>query len=328
MNKVKWAIWGTGHICSEFAEAMEHVPNGELCCVLSRTQEKAEAFAEKYGIPKAYADADEMLAESGADIVYIGTPNRAHYKNMQLCIKYKKHMLCEKPMVINSTEMTEILDEAQKANVFLMEGMWTLFFPTILKVKEWIHSGKIGKVLRTNMNFSINATPGGWRLGSDMAGGAIMDLGIYCLTISDIAFGMEPAEVKSTAMVQNGVDIANSVILKYSEDQIATFTCAQDCLSDNKALIQGEKGFIEIRRKFWCPSVVELFVNEEMPGVATSVEVFEDPYVSTGFQYEAAHVGELVLNGAKASPVMPHNKSIQLIRLMDELRESWGIDID
>lgn len=328
MGTVKWAIWGTGHICNEFAQGVLQTGNGELCCVLSRTQERAEEFAKKYGIAKAYSNADEMLADGGADIVYIGTPNRAHYENIMSCIKHKKNVLCEKPIVINMRELEEITAAAKAADVFLMEGMWTLFFPVIKKVKSWIAEGRIGKPLRASINFSINSNLEGWRLGAEQAGGALLDLGIYCLTITDLALGLEPLETKSTAFVKNGVDFANSVIMKYSDDQIATFSCALDCLSDNKAIIQGETGYIEIRRKFWCPSSAELFKNEPTPSVSSSVEVFEDAYGSTGFQYEAEHVAELILAGKKESDVVTHKKSRQLTDIMEKLRREWGMNVD
>lgn len=328
MGKIKWAIWGTGHICNEFAQGVQQVDNGELCCVLSRTQEKADEFAAKYGIAKAYCDADKMLAEGGADVVYIGTPNRAHYENIMTCIKHKKHVLCEKPIVINMREMEEVLAAAKAADVFLMEGMWTLFFPVIKKVKSWIEAGCIGRPLRATMNFSINSNLDGWRLGAEQAGGALLDLGIYCLTIVDLALGLSPLQTKSMAFVKNGVDYANSVMMKYSDDQIATFTSALDCLSDNKAIIQGETGYIEIRRKFWCPSGAELFKNEPTPSVSSSVEVFEDAYGSTGFQYEAAHVADMLLAGKKESDVVTHQKSRQLTDIMEKLRKEWGMDVE
>jgi len=327
MKKINWAIWGTGNICNKYAQAVSITNSGRLASVCSRTLEKAESFAKKYDIPKYYDDPAQMLADDEIDAVYLGSPNGAHLENVLACAAAGKNILCEKPAAVNEQEFNKMADAVKKAGVFFMEGIWTHFFPAILKARDWLASGEIGRPLRSYSNHSFLFDTGNWRTGRKEKGGAMLDLGIYCLTLVSFVFGLEPSAIKSVSNVRDGVDIADTVILQFDDDQIATFTCGFDIMGDHTAYIQGEDGAIIIYNDFGRPSKAELFKYDKTTlKIYNSAEVFEMPYESTGFQYEADHVAECILAGKKESDVIPVSKSLQLIKIIDGCMKEWGVN--
>jgi len=325
MKTIKWGIIGTGYICGQFTQSFPFANDAIPIAVLSRDAERADEFAKKHLIPKTYTDINEFLSDDEIDVVYVGTPNLEHAEYTIACLEAGKHVLCEKPMANDEATLRTMLDAAAKADRFLMEGIWSHFFPATLKVREWIDTGKIGKPLQSYVDFSVKASGENWRMDAERGGSALLDVGIYCLTVTSYAFGLKPIEVKSFSYSEKGVDVLSSVIMKYSEDQIATFTCGFKSISNYKAIIQGEEACIELSNH-WGPTKAELFLNDVRSGrVTNSIEVLEDRYPSTGFQYEIEHVGECLRKGLKESPVIPHEKSVDLIKIMESLRKEWGL---
>ncbi len=328
MRKTNWGIWGTGYIAGRVAQAMGYTQSCNLHSVLSRFQQKADEFAQKYGVPYAYGDIDEMLSDEALDAVYIGTPNASHIDHAIECLKRGKHVLCDKPMVTNSGDMDKLLDAAKSSGKFLMEGMWTHFIPVVQSVKDWIAGGLIGRPLRCNVNFSIVSPQDGWRWKDGVDGGALLDLGVYCLTMASIAFGLDPAAIESTAYIKDGTDIANSTILKYRNDQIAAFSCALDCESDHKAIIAGDKGYIVVKNPFYAPKDALLYNYVESNAISPEsnskfIENANQSYPSTGFQFELDHVSACIREGRKESPVIPLGWSRQMMKLMEKIRSKW-----
>lgn len=327
MKKVKWGILSTGNIANQFAQGLELTDNGEAVAVCSRSLKNAKAFSEKYNIEKYYGEESEFFADSEIEAVYIGTPNAAHCKNVLDALSAGKNVLCEKPLASNCAETEKMIAAAKSADKFLMEGIWTHFFPAVKKMRGWIENGKIGKPLRLNADFSIRAQ--GWRLGSEQRGGAMMDLGIYCLTMTSFAFGLNSTRCLSAANVVKGVDIAESVIMEFEPGQLSSFSCALDSISPYALTVQGSEGYIEIGPKFWCPykTVLHRYIKGDVMETEIAEE-FNEPYASTGFQYEAQYVSECILNGAKESDVIPFEKTLRLARIMEDFRREWGVEVD
>lgn len=327
MKKIKWGILSTGNIANQFAQGLELIDNGYAYAVCSRSLKNAKEFADKYNIEKFYDSEDEFLADSEIDAVYIGTPNAAHCQNVLSALAAGKNVLCEKPLASNFAETKKMIDAAKAADKFLMEGIWTHFFPAVIKMRSWIDEGEIGKPLRLNANFSICAQ--GWRLGAEQRGGAMMDLGIYCLAMTSFAFGLNPTQCLSAAEVKNGVDIAESVIMKFDADQLSAFSCALDSISPYSLTIQGEDGYIEIGPKFWCPYKTTLYQNIKGEVMETNqVDELNTPYAASGFQYEAQYVSQCLLDGIKESAAIPFEKTLRLARLMEDFRREWGVEVN
>lgn len=327
MKKIKWGILSTGNIANQFIQGLQLTDNGEAVAVCSRSLKNAKAFAEKYNIEKYYGNESEFFADSEIESVYIGTPNATHCNNVLDALSAGKNVLCEKPLASNVAETEKMINAAKAADKFLMEGIWTHFFPAVKKMREWIDGGKIGNLLRLNTNFSIQAQ--GWRLGAEQRGGAMMDLGIYCLTMTSFAFGLNPIQCLSTADVVKGVDIAESVIMKFSNNRISSFSCALDSISPHSLTVQGEKGYIEIGDKFWCPYKTVLHTNfKDNPTETEIAEEFNEPYAATGFQYEAQYVNNCIAEGLKESDAIPFEKTLRLARIMEDFRREWGVEVD
>lgn len=326
MEKVKWGIIGTGNICRQFAQGLALIDNGELHSVLSREEARAERFADQYGAKKRFTDIRAFLADDELDVIYIGTPNATHCGYALKCLAAEKNVLCEKPMASNVKETEQMIAAAKESGKFLMEAIWTHFFPCIKMMRAWIADGRIGRPLRMNVNFSIVSS--GWRLSAADMGGAMMDLGVYCLTMASFAFGLEPAILTSIADVENGVDIAESVVMQYEPDQLVAFSCSLDSMGSYALTIQGEKGYIMVGPEFWHPK--EVVLGRYVKGSATDSdieEVFTNPYESTGFQYEAEYVSDCILKGLSQSNVIPFSKTLQLAEIMERCRTEWGMKV-
>lgn len=327
MQKIRWAIWATGEIAEKFCKALRANPQDhEILCVLSRSQQKAEAFAKTFSIPFAYSDPQAMLGHAQVDIVYIATPNASHCDCALAALAAGKHVLCEKPLAANYSQTQRMISLAQEKRLFLMEAVWTHFFPAILKVRQWIEQGRIGRVLRVNASFGIRCNPDNWRMTSaEDSGSALQDLGIYCLTIASFGLGLCPEEIKSYALVEHGVDQMFTAMLKYSADQYAVIQGGFYAKEENRATIVGEKGFIVIDPYHLCPRGASLYdgTGSSDPLDVRCAESFYQDYAH-GMAFEAAHVAQCLRQGKLQSDVIPHEKTLQYAKIMDSLRAEWG----
>ncbi len=326
MTEVKWGIVGTGSISGQFAEGLRHVKGAQLAAVASRSPESARAFAQKYGALKSYGSYEEMARDSGLDIVYIGTPHTQHFGNAMLFLEAGFAVLCEKPLGVNAAQSEKMADKAREKNVFFMEGMWTRFFPAFKKAMEWVRSGRIGEPKMVSASFgydgSLNRMK--WRFRHDMAGGSLLDVGIYPLALAFAVFGTEPLNVTSAACLQDGIDEYNTFTLEYADGRIAVGADAIGLNMNNTVFIGGTKGSVRLGEGWWHPGRAELALNGDT-GKPQTCEVFDEPYPATGFQYEAAAVQGYVLEGRKEAPEMPLDETVKIAAMMDRLRGQWGL---
>ena len=328
MNNVKWGIVGTGNISSQFAQGLQHVSGAQIAAVASRSSNSAKAFAEKFEIPKSYGSYEEMAGDAELDIIYIGTPHPQHFDNVMLYLDAGFAVLCEKPLAVNATQTSKLIDKAREKDVFFMEGMWTRFFPAFKKAMEWVRTGRIGQPRLMNAMFgyddSANRTQ--WRFSQDMAGGALLDVGIYPLAFAFAVFGPDPVKITSSAYINKGIDEYNTFTLEYSDGRIAVLSDAIGLKMNNSVFIGGIDGAVLMGEGWWHPDRAELAPKgEESMGITADREVFEQPYPATGFQYEAQAVQEYFLKGLKEAPEMPLDETLKIVQTMDELRRQWGV---
>ncbi len=332
MSKARWGIVSTGYIANRFADSLKHVEGAVIEAVASRSEDKARAFAEKYGIKKYYSSYEELSNNPDIDIVYIGTPNNFHLKDAFMFMEKGKNILCEKPLGVNEKQVRAMINKAEQTGVFFMEGMWTRFFPAIKKTLEWIKSGAIGQPRTFFANFGIDASSAGvWKLRRDMAGGAMMDVGIYPLALAFAAFGTDYSKIYSSARIENGVDVINTVTLEYPDGKIAVIASALAGMMENKVFISGTEGGIKIGEscEWWrADKAVLMKKGDDMFSFNGEIEVFEELYPSIGFQYEAKAVQDYVGKGAKQAVEMPWSDSIKIISTIDKLRAEWGVVFD
>ena len=320
-QKIKWGILGTGWIAGKFTQDLVHARNGECLAVGSRTLDSAKKFADQHDIPRAYGSYEELANDPEVDAIYVATPHPFHKDSVMTCLRAGKAVLCEKPFTVNSSELEELVSYAKEHKLFLMEGMWTRFLPPIMKVKEWLKDGRIGDVqlVKGEFGFRIGWEPEGRLLNPDLGGGALLDVGIYPVSFASMIFGAQPESVLSTAHIgETGVDEQFSILLSYGSGRTASLNGGIRLELNNEAYIHGTEGMIHVP-SFFNAQTVSLHVGGE------EVERFTDERVCDGFAFEAEEVGRCLIEGLTESPLMTLDESLDIMRILDQVRGQWGL---
>lgn len=298
----------------------------QIVAVAARRLDDAQSFAQTHNIPHAYGSYEELSRDPNVDVVYIGVIHPYHLKTCLLFANAKKHILCEKPLAMNTKEVQEILAAAKRNNVFLMEAVWTRFFPVSVEIRRLLAQGEVGdvKVVRAEFGEPLSTVPR--VVQKELGGGALLDIGIYCLQFINMVYnGEKPESIQAAGFLfETGVDQTVGVTLKYSQNRMAVFTCSNVVRLESDAIIGGTKGFMKIPAHMWCPT--SLIVN----GKETEFPVPE-PHIpinfllSTGMRYEAEEVRQCLLKGLKESAIMSHADSLLLVEMEDEIRRQMGV---
>lgn len=329
MKTINWAILGCGNIANCYATALTKTPGATLYAAASRTLPKAQEFSQKYGFKKAYGSYEECLADPEVDAVYIATPHPMHKDLAIAALNAKKAVLCEKPTCLHKPELEEVLAAAKANDCFFMEAMWTRFQPAFTTAMKYIADGKIGELLNLYADICCKNDyyPGSRYYEVELGGGAAWDLGIYMLTAalsgmsaaSGTAFGdIEPEKFYTILRKAfTGVDAFETVIMSY-KNMIATLTAGVDTGSGEvtrAAKYIGTKGSI-VLDGFWYGQSVKLYDTD-----GNLISEDKLPFAVNGYEYEAAHVTELIGKGEKSSPIHTWNDSLRLAALMDRILE-------
>ena len=321
-KKIRWGILSTGHISGRFAEALNQLPDAELYAVASRNAGPAKKFAEKYGVLKAYGSYSDMVEDPELDVVYIGTPHSLHLENSVMCMRAGKAVLCEKALAINAREAEEMIRVAREENVFLMEAMITRHVPLIKKILQWIKSGKIGEVrmVRASRCARGEFRPDQRHLNPQLGGGSLLDVGVYVISFASMIFQKAPEKVVGFGHIgEIGSDEQGAAILKYDQGEIADLSFALRTKAVNDAYIFGTEGYIKIDEVFAVPTKATLVLNDQVS------EVIEEPVQVGGLVHEAEEVMRCLKEGLKESPFMSLEESLQIMRIMDQIRAPWEL---
>ena len=320
-TKIRWGILSTGNIAHKFTEDLVTMDDAEVVAVGSRTQESAQAFARKFNIPRAYGSYEELANDSDVDIVYIGTPHAMHAANVRLCLNAGKHVLNEKAFTINAQEAQEIIELAREKKRFLMEAVWMRFFPLMHRLRDWMREGKLGQIQYMQAEFGLNFefNPQGRLFNPAVGGGALLDLGIYPISLSSMLFGT-PQEIQTmVVMGETGVDYKNTSLFHFESGVMASL---QSCLVANltqSAHIVGDKGHVVVHKQFWNPDKMTLHLDGQDP------VTFEEIRWGNGYTYEAREVMDCIRAGKIESDIMPLDESLSIMQTMDSLRAKWGL---
>ncbi|PCH70350.1 MAG: dehydrogenase [Bacteroidales bacterium] len=317
---ISWGILGAGKIAKKFAEDFKVVDNGKITAVASRSQDRSNKFADEFKIPEAYSSYEEMVKNPDIDVVYVATPHNFHLEHASLCLNNGKSVLCEKPVTVNSAEFELLQNLAKEKNLFFMEALWTYYLPAILQAMDWIKKGKIGDVKQVQVSFGYTGDMDKkMRLANpDLAGGALLDIGIYGIAIAELVFDEELEEIQSMAHFSDtGIDDYNSIQLKYKSGGMAQISSSFVSELKNEAVIYGTKGRIEIPQ-FWMAKKAFLITTDE------KLE-FINKMPQMGYNHEAFAVNELLKKGAIESSVVPLVKSKRILSIMDQVREQIGL---
>lgn len=317
----RWGVIAPGSIANKFAQSLRAWPNHEIVAVGSRSIERAEQFGEQYQVKNRYGSYSEVAKDPAVDAVYVAPPHRFHKDAVLLCLEQGKAVLCEKPLTVNRREAEELVAAAKRKNVFLMEAMWTRFLPAMRRVREWIRHGRIGDVrmLRADFCFRSGWNPEGRLLNPELAGGSLLDVGVYVIALAFDIFRRSPMKVESIGQIgDTGVDEHAGLVFGYDDGSLAVLTCGVRTRLPVQAIISGTDGMIEIPPTFYDAQKAVLTTDEGR-------EVIEFPHEVNGFEYEVAEVERCVRAGKTQSAIMPLEHSLAMADTMDSIRREWGL---
>ena len=313
-------IVGTGWIAEKAAITLQGLALCQAYAVGSRTQEKAAAFAARWNIPKAYGSYDELIADPDVDLVYVGTPHSHHYDVTRQALMAGKPCLVEKAFMANYWQAEAIVQLARQRQVFLAEAIWTRYQPVVAMVRQLISSGRIGqpRLVTATLGYSMGNKPRIMR--PDLCGGALLDLGVYALNFVRMFF---PASITSIdghcVKSSTGMDLTNAITLTLADGVLANLQSSAACVGDNIGVIAGTEGNLIIDN-INNPQRITLNGPDR-----TYVETLQVPQQITGYEYQFLSCRQALLDGLIEPPEMPHEETLYIMQLMDQLRQQWQV---
>jgi predicted dehydrogenase len=337
-STLRWGILGTGNIARQFTRGQSPGSRNVLSAVGSRGIHSAEQFAAAHGLPRAHGSYEALVADPGVDAVYLSLPNSMHHEWTIRSLRAGKHVLCEKPIAANAAEAEEMFDVAEREGRVLVEAFMYRSHPLTRAVRDVVQSGQIGelKLIRTSFCFRTTKIAGNIRFDASLAGGALMDVGCYCLNFARLFAGAEPTTVHGVGRLhESGVDALASGVLQFPAGVAATFTCGMTVQADNTASLCGSEGYVEIPVPWKPPreNAVYHVVRSTPPLMDGPAKV---PAVPPRQTHHVTAPGELyaletedfaaaVLDGRP--PALDRRDSVGNMRLLDELRRQVGVTV-
>ena len=319
-KKTRIGIIGCGWIAEKMAITLQGMENVQAYAIASRDILKARNFAKQWNFTHAYGSYEEMLDDEGVDLVYIATPHSHHYDHTRLSLLKGKPVLCEKSFTANAKQAKALIQLAKEKNLFLTEAIWTRYMPLSQTIRELIDSGVIGQPILLTANLGYPNYDWERMHKPELAGGALLDLGVYTLNFAAMAFGTDIVKTTSTCIKSaTGIDAQNSITLEYADGKMAVLNSSLLAKSDRQGIISGDKGFM-IVENINNPQQVRVY-DEDYRLKAT----YDCPPQITGYEYQVYASIEALNNGWLESPYMPHAETLRIMQQMDALRKEWGI---
>jgi len=321
VRKFRWGILGTGAIARRFVRGLRLLPEAEVLAVGSRSEASAAKFADKRDISRRHASYDDLASDPDVDVVYIATPHPFHAENAKLCLEAGKAVLCEKPFSVNAAEAEQVVKLAREKGLFIMEGMWTRFFPLMEELRRLVSEGAIGDVRMLNVDFGFRAglDPASRLFDQKLGGGALLDVGVYCVSFASMVLGQPSESVGLPHLGETGVDEQASIVLEHEGGRLANLAIGIRTTTPQEATIMGTEGYLRIHAPWWRPKLMTI----SSPGAED--ETVEAPVSGNGFNYEAAEVMRCLEAGKTESDVMPLDETVSIMRTMDGIRAAWGL---
>jgi predicted dehydrogenase len=320
MSTFRWGILGTGKIATAFAEDLSLLPHHNVTSVGSRSITTAAEFAARFPGATAFGSYEELVA-SDVDAIYVATPHPFHAEHSLLAMRAGKPVLCEKPFTLNAAQAQELIEYSQSNSIPLLEALWSRFLPHIAKIKEVVASGQLGVISTITADHGQylprDKFPRLWE--PELGGGALLDLGIYPLTLAHIVLG-KPSEITAVGtLTEEGMDLQSTMVLKYPSGAQAILTSTMANRSGNIGVISGDLARIEIDGPFYKPNSWRVITRDG------DVTEYANSYEGNGLREEAVEFERMVRNGEIESPLMTHAITIEMMEMMDEIRRQIGV---
>lgn len=317
-----WGIIGPGRIAKKFAESLDAVDNAKLYAVASNDKNRANNFANEFNADKSYFTYTDLVTDPVVDAVYIATPHRFHAEQCHLALDAGKNVVCEKPVTVNAKEAEELFKKAQQNKLFFMEALWTRHLPIYKDmVGNWLSQKIIGdiKLLTSTFGFNFERNELDRKFNHELAGGALLDLGVYNIAISQWAMKQDPTSFNANGYLgKTNVDEMLAVNLDYGKGVISQFSCNFLSENQNEFNIYGSAGQIKIHSTFWGATRATLKTKDQTLTV-------DRPFRKNGFEYQIEEAIRCISNRKIESPIMTHNHTLANMRLMDQIREVIGL---
>ena len=319
---IRWGILGTGGIARAFATALMDTPGAVLAAIGSRSIDSARGFAADFGTPACYGSYEDLAAASDIDIIYIGTPHPLHARNALLALEAGKAVLCEKPFTMNLREAEQVVALARAKKLFLMEAMWTRFMPALAEVRRIVASGAIGTVHQVHADFGFAATrdPEHRVNKRELGGGALLDLGIYPLSISCALLGPVESVQAQAFLSDGGIDLTTGFSMKHTSGAMSVSSCSLRARSPCELTVSGSLGQVRMDAMFHLAKTVTIKLADG------SRRTIDTPFLGNGYVHEAIEAGRCLREGLLESPHMTHDETLALMRLLDTIRAQIGVD--
>jgi predicted dehydrogenase len=318
---VRWGILGTGGIAHAFATALMETPGATLAAVGSRSVDSAEKFGRQFGSPVAYGSYQAMCNAPGVDIIYIGTPHPLHAENTTMALEGGKAVLCEKPFTMNLREAENVVALARSKKLFLMEAMWTRYMPALAELKRIVAAGEIGTPRQLHADFGFNApTDPAHRVNNrELGGGALLDLGIYPLSIAAAIMGPVTQVQALAELSETGVDAQTGFTLLHEGGGMSVCSCSLLAKTPDVLTVSGPLGRIQMDAMFHrSPSLTVTLADGRSRVVPT-------PWLGNGYVHEAIEASRCVREGLLESPGMTQDETLALMRVLDTIRGQIGL---
>lgn len=320
-ERFRWGLIAPGRIAHRFAQALEAVDGAVLQAVASRSPERGRAFGERYGVPTVHNSNEALANDPQIDAVYIASPHRYHHDQTRLCLEAGKPVLCEKPFTVNAAEADDLIRLAAGKGLFLMEALWSRYLPVWRRVREWLDGGAIGDLhlVTSAFCFRPERDPSDRKFAHDLAGGALLDLGVYNVSLSQWVTGRFPTSLLASGYIgDTGVDELTAATMTYTPDLVSQFTCGLLVDAVNDLTVYGTRGHICVHANFWESTRATLVTGKRET-------VADLPFRMNGFEYQIEEAIRCIRAGMQESLDMPLAATLSNLKTMDQIREQIGL---
>jgi predicted dehydrogenase len=320
MDKIGMGFISAGNIARTMAKTIIKMDSVTPQAVAARDKERAKAFAEEFGFETSYGSYEEMLQDPKVQLVYVATPHSHHYDHVKLCLEHGKHVLCEKAFTANAKQAEELIQLSREKGLLLSEAIWTRYMPISHKLSSLLAEGVIGTISTLTANLCYPLATIERITNPALAGGALLDLGVYPLNFALMALGTDIDKIVSTASkFETGVDAQNSFTLRYKDGKMAILHSSTLVRSNNQGIICGDKGSIVVDN-INNPERIKIMTND-----GEQKAVYERPQQISGYEFEVEAAVKAIQAGAVECAEMPHSEILRVMQIMDGLRAEWDV---
>lgn len=317
---MKFAILAPGGIAHSMAKAVSQIDKIERYAVASRDLKRAEKFAQQWGFEKAYGSYEEMVQDPQVEFVYVASPHSHHYEHAKLCLTHDKHVLVEKAFTVNARQARELIQLSEEKGLLLAEAIWTRYMPSRRMIDDILACKAIGNVTSLTANLGYILPHVERMQNPELAGGALLDLGVYPINFALMAFHGEIKDVHATAIMSpKGIDWVNSITLTFEEEKMAVLHSDMLAQTDRQGVISGDQGYLEVQNINNCEEIRVFGLDRKMTAR------YQVPEQINGYEYEVISCIRAIEAGKTECEEMPHSEILRVMELLDRIRGQWDM---